>query len=184
VHHDESETELLMMVTPELASPVDPSCLPDGPGRNTVVPTDRELYFNGYLETPRYAPDPEPDVSGYSSGAYVPPPAQFAPSMGPTPAGIPPEPAYEAPNGNGPRPGLPVPENLPPAEPSAGAEVTQISGIAPARRGATPTRASTTSRESRTTKRKNSSKGAEKPTAAPSKWSGTRQEERPGLIAP
>ncbi|MGQ0637406.1 MAG: type II and III secretion system protein family protein [Planctomycetaceae bacterium] len=184
IHHDESETELLIMVTPELASPVDPACLPEGPGRGTVVPTDRELYFNGYLETPRYAPDPEPDISGYSSGAYVPPPAQFTPPMAPTPSGISPEPAYESPNGNGPRPGLPVPEILPPAEASAGAEVTQTSGIAPVRRGPTAKASSAPRGEPRSTKRKPTTKVAEKPSAAKSKASGLRQEERPGLIAP
>src|SRR5262249_22977120 len=60
VNHNEAETELIVMVTPELVSPVDESQLPDGPGRSTTSPTDRELFFNGYLETPRYAPTPEP----------------------------------------------------------------------------------------------------------------------------
>lgn len=80
VAHTENETELIVMVTPELVSPVDESMLPDGPGRGTVSPTDRELYFNGYLETPRYAPDPDPAPTnfGYPHG-YAPPPNQIAP---------------------------------------------------------------------------------------------------------
>ncbi len=65
VAHNESETELIVMVTPELASPTDESQLPDGPGRGTVSPTDRELYWNGYLETPRYARDPEPPPTNF-----------------------------------------------------------------------------------------------------------------------
>jgi pilus assembly protein CpaC len=75
VAHNESETELIVMVTPELAAPTDESQLPDGPGRGTVSPTDRELYWNGYLETPRYARDPEPPPAnfGLSDDGALPP---------------------------------------------------------------------------------------------------------------
>jgi pilus assembly protein CpaC len=74
VSHDEAETELLVMVTPELASPLDESQLPQGgPGRNTVSPTDRELYFNGYMEVPRYAPDPDAGIGDSAQGYYAPP---------------------------------------------------------------------------------------------------------------
>lgn len=85
VLHDESETELLIMVTPEPASPLD-QMPPGGPGTNSVSPTDRELYFNGYLETPRFGPDPDCDncPPGYQShgdpaGGY---------NMPPQPAGV------------------------------------------------------------------------------------------------
>lgn len=85
VNHNESETELIVLVTPELVSPVDESQLPDGPGRSTVSPTDRELYWNGYIETPRYGrdPDPPPARFGYSTGDANPPDMMLAPGMAP-----------------------------------------------------------------------------------------------------
>jgi len=50
---DQNETELLIMVTPELVSPVDhPEQLPPGPGTLTVAPTERELYWQGLIEIP------------------------------------------------------------------------------------------------------------------------------------
>lgn len=79
VRHDDSETELLVLVTPELAAPTDESRLPDGPGRSTVAPTDRELFFNGYLETPRYAPDPENTECYDTTPSYIPAPASHMP---------------------------------------------------------------------------------------------------------
>jgi pilus assembly protein CpaC len=88
VAHTESETELIVMVTPELTSPTDQSELPDGPGLGTVTPTDRELYWNGYMETPRYARDPEPPPSnfGYPQGVPQPPEAMVPGGMpGPLP---------------------------------------------------------------------------------------------------
>ena len=88
VAHTESETELIVLVTPELASPSDESQLPDGPGRGTVPPTDRELYWNGYVETPRYARDPEPPPPnfGYPDGVGPPPEAMGPDGMpGPQP---------------------------------------------------------------------------------------------------
>jgi pilus assembly protein CpaC len=108
VRHDESETELLVLVTPELAAPGNEADLPLGPGQDTVVPTDRELYFNGYLETPRYGPDPEPPV-GYMAPNYIPaPPGHTDPASTQTP----PEPAPALPNGQA------APEDLPAAEPA------------------------------------------------------------------
>lgn len=77
--NDESETELIIMVTPEYVAPMDPSQVPPGgPGRSTVVPTDMELYRDGYVEVPKYGPDPgfdELDIGGTGSaaGGYGPP---------------------------------------------------------------------------------------------------------------
>lgn len=86
VSHDEAETELLVMVTPELASPLDESQVPQGgPGRNTVPPTDRELYWNGYMEVPRYAPDPDQGI-GEGGQNYVP---QQLPGYTPPPGYVP-----------------------------------------------------------------------------------------------
>jgi pilus assembly protein CpaC len=106
VNHNEAETELIVMVTPELVSPVDESQLPDGPGRSTTSPTDRELFFNGYLETPRYAPTPEPPPTYFGVGSYTQPSAMGVPADA-----VGPQPMYD---GNGmPAPPMPNPGPLP-----------------------------------------------------------------------
>ena len=52
--YEQSETELLIMVTPYPAGTLDPRSLPPGPGQNTTFPDDRELYVNGLIELPNY----------------------------------------------------------------------------------------------------------------------------------
>ncbi len=53
--HDHVETELVILVTPELVAPLDRGQLPPGgPGQFTTIPTDRELYRDGLLEVPNY----------------------------------------------------------------------------------------------------------------------------------
>jgi pilus assembly protein CpaC len=55
VRYDESETELLIMVTPEIAGPMTPEQVPPGgPGFFTDTPTDRELCRDGMIEVPSY----------------------------------------------------------------------------------------------------------------------------------
>ena len=54
------ETELLILVTPQMAAPIGSDyCLPPGPGLNSDVPTDRELYGDGMLEVPYYGSECE-----------------------------------------------------------------------------------------------------------------------------
>lgn len=49
----QNEVELLITVTPNFAGPLDPCEVPaGGPGLNTTSPTDKELYWKGYLEVP------------------------------------------------------------------------------------------------------------------------------------
>jgi pilus assembly protein CpaC len=49
----QNEVELLILVTPELVEAMDPCEVPQtGPGLNTQSPSDCELFFRGYLETP------------------------------------------------------------------------------------------------------------------------------------
>lgn len=113
VRHDESETELLIMVTPEFVAPMEPGQVsPIGPGAQTTSPTDSELYGNGQLEIPRYCPDP--------NSLYVPidaSPGPLPPAADPLgPAGtLPPSPLPPGPpaDGTAPRDG----QNLPPALP-------------------------------------------------------------------
>lgn len=50
---EQNEIELLITVTPDFAGPMSPGELPSmAPGMNTDVPTDKEFYFKGYMETP------------------------------------------------------------------------------------------------------------------------------------
>ncbi len=64
---DQSEVELIVMITPEYVSPIAPDQFPPlGPGRTTTFPTDRELYGNGMLEVPdatAVCPSPDHDPS-------------------------------------------------------------------------------------------------------------------------
>ncbi|MDA0283991.1 MAG: pilus assembly protein N-terminal domain-containing protein [Planctomycetota bacterium] len=55
VKYDDVETELVILITPELVSPMSADQVPrGGPGTFTTFPTDRELYFDGYIEVPNY----------------------------------------------------------------------------------------------------------------------------------
>ena len=59
------ETELVVLVTPEIVAPVDPQQVPRVPGQDYVTPNDYELYGLGMLDgqTP-------PEASGESTGVY------------------------------------------------------------------------------------------------------------------
>ncbi|MDX1930250.1 MAG: pilus assembly protein N-terminal domain-containing protein [Pirellulaceae bacterium] len=49
----QNEIELLITVTPNFAGPMDAHEVPmGGPGTNTTTPTERELYWKGYIEVP------------------------------------------------------------------------------------------------------------------------------------
>jgi pilus assembly protein CpaC len=79
VKRNDAETELLIMVTPELVAPLDPGqVLAEGPGMHSVSPTDRELYGLGILETPKTGDDCAGCVGG---------PAGVVPPQLPTPPG-------------------------------------------------------------------------------------------------
>ncbi len=55
VKSQETETELVILVTPELAGPMNPDQVPPGgPGLFTEPPTDSELYCDGLIELPNY----------------------------------------------------------------------------------------------------------------------------------
>ena len=54
VEHRVNETELLVLVTPELIAPMNPHQVPHClPGSFTTEPSDSELYGKGYLEVPK-----------------------------------------------------------------------------------------------------------------------------------
>jgi len=49
----QNEVELLILVTPNFASPMDCNEVPvGGPGFNSASPLDKELYMKGYIEVP------------------------------------------------------------------------------------------------------------------------------------
>ena len=53
-----SEVELIIMITPEYVNSLSYDQVPNAyPGRTTTSPTDRELYYHGYMEVPRLAPE-------------------------------------------------------------------------------------------------------------------------------
>lgn len=55
VSHSQSETELLILVTPQMVSPLSPNQVPCvNPGGFTDDPTDRELFLDGMVEVPLY----------------------------------------------------------------------------------------------------------------------------------
>lgn len=200
VSHDEAETELLVMVTPELSAPVDESCLPPGPGESTVVPTDRELYFNGYLETPRYAPDPVPaDMTGPGSagpsGAYAPPAGGDMRSYEPPPA--PAAPSYfdstksKSPGGAGaaePLPSPNAPADAPAADPDAAesGKASQTSALFPYNKGSVIRRLSGSRPVQAPKPSKPAARGSTSGPAAQnsSPRSPRDSTSRPGLIAP
>lgn len=93
VREDVNETELLVMVSPELVAPLDPEQVPtEFPGSSTVNPTDKELYVHGLIEVPNYGeecPDGEYCAPNYPAGMPLSPqpdPNQSMPYEGPTPA--------------------------------------------------------------------------------------------------
>lgn len=97
----QNEVELLITVTPDFAGAMDATQVPPGgPGYNSYSPSDRELYWRGYAETPNPCP-PEPNgaviseqpiLIGPSTQPYVPqgmPPASgvIIPPSGGAPVG-------------------------------------------------------------------------------------------------
>jgi len=53
-----NEIELMILVTPEFVSALDPHEVPPcGPGQLTTTPSDKDLYWRGYLEVPKCCDD-------------------------------------------------------------------------------------------------------------------------------
>jgi pilus assembly protein CpaC len=90
-----NEVELLITVTPEIISPLDPHQVPQcGPGQLTVGPCDHDLYWNGHLEVPNcclFGDNPTPaaayaapgcDMPPANAAASNPPSSRMSPSMG------------------------------------------------------------------------------------------------------
>lgn len=92
----QNEVELLITVTPNFAGPLDPCEVPNGgPGLNTTSPSDKELYWKGYIEVPLNTAGTNgcgPQVVGaqMAPGAGAPnfAPALDAAGQAPTPAAM------------------------------------------------------------------------------------------------
>jgi pilus assembly protein CpaC len=92
---EDAETELLVLVTPYLVSPLDPTQVPPGgPGLNSTGPTPCEQYIDGHLEVDQvggYCPPGGTNMvlpaGGYSSPTPAAPPASTSPAplMAPEP---------------------------------------------------------------------------------------------------
>ena len=55
---EESETELIIMLTPEQVAPMPAAQIPSGgPGQSTDMPVDREIFAHGLLEVPKFGAD-------------------------------------------------------------------------------------------------------------------------------
>lgn len=73
VEYQKNNTELVVLVTPQLVEPLDPQQVPPPPGSLMTAPNDYELFALGQLEgTPNEAPSTEPDSSGHPSGKMTP----------------------------------------------------------------------------------------------------------------
>lgn len=92
----QNEVELLIMVTPHFAGPMQQEEVPcGGPGMNTTSPLDSELYLNGYMEVPN---DCNPAVVGPQGGNTLPAPAME--TIQPVPAPAPGVPMSNVPRSN------------------------------------------------------------------------------------
>lgn len=92
--YDQVETEVVIMVTPELVAPLEASQVPPGgPGQFTDAPTFREM-FHGHIEIPSYGNPCENCYEWIGPGAYgsdpdsaQPAPAVEEPAIPPAPGG-------------------------------------------------------------------------------------------------
>ena len=129
---DQSEVELIVMITPEYVRPIQSDQMPPlGPGRTTTFPTDRELYCNGLLEVPRTGPecpegaacDPNISIKVQTGtpwpGSAMPPGPIMTPQGSPTlsPNSVPPltNPNLSIPSGSGPSNSVPPPPGVDPS---------------------------------------------------------------------
>ena len=119
VRYDEFETELVIVVTPELVNAMDPCQVPPlGPGQFTESPTDRELFGYGMIEVPNYGPQC-PDCQPGGRVIPLPPHTDFSGEMLVPNATAPPVPPSFIP----PMPGGPGSPMMPPMAPGAAEEL-------------------------------------------------------------
>lgn len=91
VEYDNRETELVIVVTPYLATPIPAGQYPGpGPGMNSADPTAHELYIDGMLEVDKIGPavglEGEYNVVPPAASPMLPPPSAPLPSLPSAPA--------------------------------------------------------------------------------------------------
>lgn len=129
VEERNNEIELLIMVTPEFVTAMDPHEVPPcGPGQNSSSPNDKDLYWRGYLEVPNCCTDGScaacrgrVNATGFQTIPLDPHPASVGRGMN----GVPVAPSAGNPNGE--------------RRPSSPANTVPASSGRAAGRGRTPT---------------------------------------------
>ena len=83
VNDQVNEIELLILVTPDLVDAMDPEEVPPcGPGMETAVPNDVQLFFEGHLEVPNCCPA-APQGAGVAQASLVQGPGMQGPMAQP-----------------------------------------------------------------------------------------------------
>lgn len=71
--HEESEIELIILVTPDLVAPMPAGQVPGpGPGQSTDTPVDREIFAHGHLEVPKFGDECEFCPNCMATGGHCP----------------------------------------------------------------------------------------------------------------
>lgn len=130
---NEAETELVVMITPEIGAPLSSDQVPPGgPGMFTDNPTDREFYWQGLVEVPQYGGTsrcPNGDCYGNGTPGMM-PASNLMPSpdmnYSPAPGTMPPPPMVPSSNPAPTEPSLISPPGLQaPPPPGADPSVSQ-----------------------------------------------------------
>jgi pilus assembly protein CpaC len=149
--NDVGETELLILVTPHLVSPLGPGQLPgNGPGFNSGDPTTHEFYYDGYLEVDQVGspndlcppghpgmitPTPVAPPTIAPPTAPAPPPESVrrgsGPGRSPTASRLPPPSGRGAPGSFTPRRTAPAPATTPAASSGASSGLIQPTQSSP-----------------------------------------------------
>jgi pilus assembly protein CpaC len=119
VNDQVNEVEVLILVTPDLVDAMDPEEVPPcGPGMETTIPTDVQLFFEGHLEVPNCCPA-SPPGPGVTQASLVQGPTMQGPTMQGPETLTPPSPAPPGEGrGEGNLPSAPMPPAASPVNPS------------------------------------------------------------------
>lgn len=112
VENEQTETELVFLISPRFISDVEETALPElGPGQLTTAPSTRELFHNGYIEVPRCKDDCPVPRDGATRQNQLAPQQQHYPGSGSGTQGYPSQQVIPGPSVN---PYPPQPGSFPP----------------------------------------------------------------------